>query len=46
MINKKKTPRPKRRNDDIYEVDFMLLSASIVACIIGAIMLFGWGCGL
>lgn len=46
MINKKETPRPKRRNDDIYEVDFMLLSATVVTCIIGAIMLFGWGCGL
>ena len=46
QASKKVAPRPKRRNDDIYEVDFMLLSASIVACIIGAIMLFGWGCGL
>ena len=42
----KKTPRPKRRNDDIYEVDFMLISATIVACMIGAIMLILGGLGL
>lgn len=46
MINKKKAPRPRRRNDDIYEVDFMLLSATIVACMIGAIMLILGGLGL
>jgi hypothetical protein len=44
--SKKVAPRPKRRNDDIYEVDFMLLSATIVACMIGAIMLILGGLGL
>ena len=46
MINKRKAPRPRRRNDDIYEVDFMLISATIVACMIGAIMLILGGLGL
>ena len=46
MINKKETPHPKCRNDDIYELDTMLISATLVAILIGALMLIGWGCGL
>lgn len=46
QASKKVAPRPRRRNDDIYEVDFMLLSATIVACMIGAIMLILGGLGL
>ena len=46
QASKKVAPRPRCRNDDIYEVDFMLLAATIVACMIGAIMLILGGLGL
>lgn len=39
MMNKKRAPRPERRNTDIEHVDEILFSAIAFICIMGAIML-------
>ena len=39
MWNKKKAPRPKRRNDDIQPIDEMIVSTVIFICVMGAIFL-------
>lgn len=39
MINKKETPRPRRREDDIWTYDEILISSTIVTVVIGVIFL-------
>lgn len=46
MINKKKAPEPRRRKSDVEQVDEILISATILFCVMGAIFLILGGLGL
>lgn len=39
MINKKDAPEPRRREDDIWTYDEILISSTIVTVVIGVIFL-------
>lgn len=43
MINKKDAPEPRRRRSDIEQVDEIVISATILFSVIGALfLLLGW----
>lgn len=46
MINKKDAPEPRRRKSDVEQVDEILISATILFCVIGALFLLLGGLGL
>lgn len=46
MAQKKVAPEPRRRKTDVEQVDEMLISATILFCVIGAIFLLLGGLGL
>lgn len=46
MINKKIAPEPRRRKSDVEQVDEILISATILFCVIGALFLLLGGLGL
>lgn len=46
MSEKKNAPEPRRRKSDIEQVDEILISATILFCVIGAIFLILGGLGL
>lgn len=46
MINKKHAPEPRRRKSDVEEVDEILISSTILFCIMGALFLILGGMGL
>ena len=45
-VEKKNAPEPRRRKSDIEQVDEILISATILFCVMGAIFLILGGLGL
>lgn len=46
MINKKDAPEPRRRKSDVEQVDEILISATVLFCVIGALFLLLGDLGL